>query len=171
MPLVTFSIEAIYSLNLSADQNPSISWMKTNLPTTKENATTVLIVDIDENQFPNETRYEFSPFTIVFKTLNPQSLYIPLVCYRDRAGTTSPRFHLYDLSSHAPILSVEHSTSGSWQALGPFSVFPENADLARIRFNMQPSKGKLYKLNVGIWDTETNKRVDCDPMVGNDPPQ
>lgn len=65
---------------------------------------------------------------------------------------------------------MEHSSNGNWKILPQFSVFPPGSDKARIRFGMEQIMDKRYKLNIGIWDTEINKRVDCDPLVGNDPP-
>lgn len=135
-----------------------------------DQATTVLIVDVDDNQFPDQIKYEFQPSKILFKTTKPQSLYIPLVCYDQRAGTASPRFHLYNLSTDAKVISAEHLSGIDWLPMSPFSVFPPGAFQARITFDMPQIKGKLYKLNIGVMDTQTGKPKDCDPLIGNDPP-
>ncbi|GAA4781502.1 hypothetical protein [Lysobacter hankyongensis] len=170
MALVTFSLVDAKYKSVSASEKSLIQFSLSSPPKIIDNATTVLIVDVDETKLPEETKYDFLPFEIAFHTLNPQSLYLPLICYDDKIGTTSPRFHIYDLSSEAPILSVEHSSNGKWNPLTRFSVFPADTDRARVRFGMEQIAGKRYKLNIGIWDTVTNKRVDCDPLVGNDPP-
>jgi hypothetical protein len=135
-----------------------------------DKATTVLIVDVDEEEFPGDIRYKFEPSEIVFKTANPQFLYLPLVCYDQKAGTASPRFHLYDMSTQAKVVSAEHLSGTNWLPISPFSVFPPGAYQARITFDMPQIQDKRYKLNIGVWDTEANKRADCDPLVGNDPP-
>lgn len=170
MALVTFSLMDSNYTNIPASEKSLNAFLFSLPPKITNNATTVLIVDVDESKFPEHIEYEFRDFEIVFHTEDAQSLYLPLICYDDRVGTTSPRFHIYDLSSEAPILSVEHSSDGKWNPLPQFSVFPTNSDRARIRFGMEQIRDKRYKLNIGIWDTVANKRVDCDPLVGNDPP-
>lgn len=170
MALVTFKLAPL-KLTDSLSPDFSISgFMPDTSPKNIDQATTVLIVDVDEAQYPGNTVHTFSPGTIVFCTQKNPKLYIPLVCYDERMGTRSPRFHLYDLSTEAKVASVENLSATGWDVMPPFSVFSPGAFQTKITFDMPQIFGKLYKLNIGVWDTETNKRVDCDPLVGNDPP-
>jgi hypothetical protein len=175
MALVTFNLaplkaENSYLLNTGID-NLSASIAEENI----DKITTVLIVDVNDDVFPGQIEYRFVESKAIFKTNNPQSLYIPLVCYDTSLGTESPRFQLDHVSSEAPILFVEHlqvdSTTGArWVKAPPFSIFPSDAHQARITFTMPRDANKRYKLNIGIYDAQEKKPVECDPLVGNDPP-
>lgn len=175
MALVTFKLaqlkpENSYLLNTGID-NFSLEIVEENI----DKMTTVLIVDVDENTLPQQIEYRFVDDEAIFKTNNPQSLYIPLVCYDNSLGTASPRFQLDHVSSEAPIISVEHlqidSTTGArWVKAQPFSVFPNNAHQTKITFDMPRDANKRYKLNIGIYDVDAKKPFECDPLVGNDPP-
>lgn len=92
MALITFKLQRIEYVNGTALMAALSSILPPPNNDEIDNATTVLIVDVDESQFPDSTIHEFVPSKIVFKTPNPQSLYLPLICYDDKIGTTSPPF-------------------------------------------------------------------------------
>jgi hypothetical protein len=170
MPLITFKFGETQYVNIIGIPDEFIHLFH-NTENNIDQAFTVLLVDYDDSKYPGETKYEFVKSEIRFKTKNRQQLFIPLVSYAEKteAGKSSPRFHLYDISSEARVIRVKYLDGGNFEELKPFSVFPSDTNHIRIDFGMLQD-GKSYKLNVGIWDTVEQKCVDCDPLVGNDPP-
>jgi hypothetical protein len=87
-----------------------------------------------------------------------------------------PRFHLHKIHSNSldHVSAVEHRLHGNdrWTILSDKSApVPEHTRFIRLTLNL-PGHGprRSFKLSVYSRDRERLRDINCDPLVGNDPP-
>ncbi len=127
------------------------------------------MISIDHNPVApgGTTTYEWKETEIRYRADGPQSLYIALAPFDDD-DTGSPRFYIYNIKIDGPSTSVHYIDGTVWK---PFKggFFPPGTYMIRIKLNM-PRNGNDDKVIVYVYDTVAKEPINCDPLVGNDPP-
>ncbi|MGN6151137.1 MAG: hypothetical protein ACTHOH_03895 [Lysobacteraceae bacterium] len=120
------------------------------------------------------THYAWEKRTILFHT-NEERQVLEIEIDSPQIFGERPRFHL-DLVDHNEdyIRSVAHEVApGTMVTLGdPRDELPEHTSRIAITLSLPAHGPKTsFKLFVYARDRELRRRINCDPIVGNDPPR
>lgn len=123
------------------------------------------------------SRYRWQHREVWFHTNNPEQILVIAIRSPQSMSDDRPRFHIHRVDSNEPewIRRVEHKLhdSDNWEGLDKITdAVPPHTRFVRLRLIL-PSvgAGAKFKLNLYARDRDfANKEINCDPLVGNDPP-
>lgn len=141
---------------------------KIELPEGKKDFATLIEISLDQNGGEGDVVYKWKETEIRYKAYSPQTLQISLSAFNTTNDDT-PRFKIHDIRSTAPIVAVHYLTPAGWKKFNPYSTFPEGTYQIRITTDM-PRNGEIHKVHLIVLDIVSGREIDCDPLVGNDPP-
>ncbi|GAA4781498.1 hypothetical protein [Lysobacter hankyongensis] len=123
------------------------------------------------------SRYRWQHREVWFHTNNQEQTLIIAIRSPQSMSDNRPRFHIHRVDSNEPewIRHVDHRLheSADWKNLNKITdAVPAHTRFVRLRLNLPAvGEGAKFKLNLYARDRDfSNKEVNCDPLVGNDPP-
>jgi hypothetical protein len=166
----------LFTLKLDKQQTspPDADWSevgkrdKIELPEGKKDFATLIDIEFNEENGKENVVYNWKETEIRYKAYSPQTLHISLSAYTT-TGADIPRFSIHDIRSTAPIVAVHYLTSTGWQKFNPYTTFPASTYQIRLTIDM-PRNRDTHKVHLIVLDNVSGKEIDCDPLVGNDPP-